>query len=113
MHGRIGFWKKEFVDILGGYNEDFNGYGHDDQDLVERAIACGFNLVPWGGSYCYRIPTDSKKKDKNLKEHWDKTRRENRELSRMNLANGIYKANQNRAWGSARVTKNFTTGVTV
>ena len=107
MHGRIGFYKKEFVELLGGYNEDFKGYGHDDQDLVERAGGAGFKLVKWGGSYFYRIQTPSEKKDNNLREHWDKTRRENRALSRANLIVGIFKANQARRWGKATVTKNF------
>jgi glycosyltransferase involved in cell wall biosynthesis len=113
MHGRIGFWKHDFVDVLGGYNEDFKGYGHDDQDLVERAVGLGFELVKWGGKYFYRIQTSSKKKDNNLKEHWDKTRRENRVLSQQNLANRIFKANEGIHWGSANVTKNFKTGVTI
>lgn len=106
MHGRIGFWKDEFM-ALGGYNEDFKGYGHDDQDLVERAVGSGFKLVKWGGGYFYRIQTPSKKKDVNLAEHWDKTRRENRELSRKNLAVGMFVANHGSHWGKATVMKNF------
>ncbi len=113
MHGRIGFWKNEFIELLGGYNEELKGYGFDDQDLAERAVGLGFTLVKWGGSYFYRIQTGSKKKDDNLKEHWDKTRRENRELSRANLAKGIFKANDGRHWGKAALTRNFTTGVEV
>ena len=106
MHGRIGFWKNDFM-ALGGYNEDFKGYGHDDLDLVARAIGSGFKLVKWGRGYFYRIRTPSDKKDENLLEHWDKTRRENRELSRKNLAESVFVANQGREWGKAIVTKNF------
>lgn len=113
MHGRVGFWKDEFVDLLGGYNEQLKGYGFDDQDLAERAIGLGFEPVKWGGSYFYRIQTPSKKKDNNLEESWDKTRRENREVSRANLANGIFRANDGRQWGKAALMKNFTTGVTI
>ena len=107
MHGRIGFYKNEFVGLLGGYNEDFKGYGHDDQDLVERAMLLGFDVCKWGKSYFYRIQTSSAKKDKNLAEHWDKTRRENRALSCKNLDRGILKANEGRDWGKAKLTKNF------
>jgi len=106
MHGRIGFWKNEFIE-LGGYDEDFKGYGHDDQDLVERAVGSGFKIVKWGGGYFYRIQTPSYRKDANLAEHWDKTRRANREISRKNLAAGVFVANQGRQWGKATVTKNF------
>jgi len=112
MHGRIGFYKNEFME-LGGYNEDFRGYGHDDQDLVERAVALGFKLVKWGSGYFYRIQTPSKRKDGNLIEHWDKTRRENRTLSWKNLAESVFVANQGREWGKATVTKNFTEKVEI
>ena len=30
MHGRIGFYKDEFINLLGGYDEGLSGYGHDD-----------------------------------------------------------------------------------
>ena len=112
MHGRIGFYKKEFM-ALGGYDEDFKGYGHDDQDLVERAIGSGLKLVKWGSGYFYRIQTPSNRKDANLLEHWDKTRRENRELSWKNLAAGVFVANQGRDWGKATATKNFKERITI
>ena len=47
MHGRIGFYRKEFVDLLGGYDETLQGYGHDDHDLVQRAWKQGFVMYWW------------------------------------------------------------------
>jgi hypothetical protein len=107
LHGRVGFYKNEFIDLLGGYDEDFEGYGFDDQNLVERAVGLGFNLCKWGGSYFYRIETPPKKKDANLLRHWDITRRENRKLSQENLAACMFKANMERRWGKAILMKNF------
>jgi len=107
MHGRIGFHKAEFINDLGGYDEGFDGYGHDDQDIVERALGLGFNIVKWGSLYFYRIQTPPDKKNVNLKDDWDETRRRNRELSGRNLLSGRFKANEGRQWGKAVLTKNF------
>jgi len=106
MHGRIGFFKKDFID-LGGYDEEIKGYGFDDQDLVERAVRSGFKLIKWGGGYFYRIQTPPSKKNSNLAGYWDTMRRENRTLSQKNLAAGIFVANQGKHWGKAIVMKNF------
>lgn len=106
LHGRIGFYKREFME-LGGYNEDIKGYGFDDQDLVERAIRLGFKLIKWGGGYFYRIQTPPDKKDSNLSGHWDTMRRENRALSQRNLADGKFIANCGKHWGKATVIRNF------
>lgn len=106
LHGRIGFWKEEFVNTLGGYDEDLVGYGHDDQNIVERALALGFQLCKWGGTYFYRIQTREKKND-NLLRPWQETRAENKKLTIEKLARGEYKANVGREWGKATVVKNF------
>jgi hypothetical protein len=107
MHGRVGFYKNEFINDLGGYDEDFEGYGHDDQDIVQRALGLGFKIVKWGSSYFYRIQTPPVKKNENLLNDWDETRRKNRELSYRNIESGRFQANKSRQWGKAEVTKNF------
>jgi len=107
MHGRVGFYKNEFINDLGGYDEDFQGYGHDDQDIVQRALGLGFNIVKWGSSYFYRIQTPPAKKNVNLLDDWDYTRRKNREMSYNNILSGRFKANENRQWGKAILTRNF------
>jgi len=107
IHGRIGFWKDEFINMLGGYDEDLVGYGHDDQNIVERALALGFNLCKWGGTYFYRIQTRWPKKDDNLLRPWNETRQENKTLTKEKLARDEFKANEGREWGKAIVVKNF------
>ena len=112
LHGRIGFWRDEFINTLGGYDEDLTGYGHDDQNITERALALGFQLCKWGGTYFYRIQTRDKKDD-NLERPWDETRQENKALTKVKLARGEFKANASREWGKAKVIKNFKEEVTI
>lgn len=113
MHGRIGFYKKEFIEELGGYDEDLQGYGHDDHDLVQRAWALGYTMYWWGGSYCSRLKTTRKEKNKNMLKPWKITEKENQEKSAKNLASGIFKANQGRHWGKATLIKNFVEKISI
>jgi len=107
MHGRIGFYKKDFIELLGGYDEDLLGYGHDDHDLVQRAWALGFSMFWWGGSYISRIHTSRREKDSNLERRWKITEDENKAKSSKNLLEGRFKANEGKHWGKAKLIKNF------
>jgi hypothetical protein len=105
-HGRIGFFKKEFLE-LGGYDESLEGYGYDDEDLVHRSSKLGFTLYKWGGSYIKRIHTSQKEKNQHLKVKHDKTQGINTIISENNIKNGIFVANQGKHWGKAKLIKNF------
>jgi len=108
LHGRVGFYRDEFVNELGGYDESFTGYGHDDHDLMIRAWKLGYTLMWWGGQYYQRIRTSTEEKNKNNHNtHWKVTERANQELSAQNIAAGKFKANENVHWGKARLKKNF------
>lgn len=107
MHGRIGFYKNEFIELLGGYDEDLEGYGHDDHDLVKRAWELGFTMYWWGGKYCDRIKTSRKEKNSNMARHWKVTENENKEKSAANIEAGRFKANEGKHWGKAKLIKNF------
>ena len=107
MHGRIGFYKKDFIELLGGYDEDLLGYGHDDHDLVQRSWALGFSMFWWGGLYINRIHTSRKEKNNNLERWWKITENENKQKSAANLQNGKFKANEGKHWGKANLLKNF------
>jgi hypothetical protein len=107
MHGRIGFYKKEFIELLGGYDEGLTGYGHDDHDLVKRAWHLGFMMYWWGGDYFDRIKTSRVEKNQNMKYPWKVTETRNKIKSAENLDKGIFKANQDRHWGKAKLIKNF------
>ncbi len=113
MHGRLGFFKDEFID-LGGYDEGLVGYGHDDKDLMHRAWALGFTLMWFGGQYVYRIKTSRHDKVRNMShKNWKETEKMNKEISANNMSKGIYKANQDMHWGKACLIKNFTEQIEV
>ena len=107
MHGRIGFYRREFIDLLGGYDEDLLGYGHDDHDLVKRAWALGFTMYWWGGTYFYRLRTSRKEKNQNMERPWKVTEVENTSKSAKNISEGKFKANEGKHWGKAKLIKNF------
>lgn len=107
MHGRIGFYRKEFIEELGGYDENLLGYGHDDHDLVQRAWALGYTMYWWGGKYCYRIKTNRQEKNLNMERPWRVTETENKKKSTANLEAGKFKANEGQHWGKATLIKNF------
>jgi hypothetical protein len=108
MHGRVGFYKNEFINDLGGYDEDLLGYGHDDHDLVQRAWALNYSMYWWSNqSYCGRIKTSRQEKNLNMKRPWKETEQENKIKSAKNIEAKIYKANQGKHWGKAILIKNF------
>ena len=108
MHGRIGFYKNEFINDLGGYDEDLLGYGHDDHDLVQRAWALKYSMYWWSKvHYCGRIKTNRRERSVNMERNWKTTENENVVKSANNLKNSIFKANKNRHWGKAVLLKNF------
>jgi len=107
LRGRLGFFKHEFMDILGGYEEDIEDYGHDDHDLMYRAYAFGFTLMWYGGQF-YDNTGSSKHQTGNMKNvHWKNTELRNKVISTRNLIAGKLKANWGREWGKAHVVKNF------
>lgn len=105
MHGRIGMYKDEFLNI-GGYNEDLNGYGFDDHDLMIRAMNSGFKMMWWAGiseeDFSNRIRTPRNTVSKNMQnKNWRQTEKENKIISMTAINSGILIANQNRKWGCA------------
>ena len=46
---------KLFADRQINVDESLIGYGHDDRDLVDRALLQGFRLMWFGGGYVNRI----------------------------------------------------------
>jgi len=110
MHGRIGFYKDEFIE-LGGYDEDLVSYGFDDHNLLYRAMATGCKLMWWGywaRIYSERIPTPRSEKIRNME---NKNRREteqmNKDITFDKLDRKQFVVNQDRHWGKATVVKNF------
>ena len=108
MHGRIGFFKQEFLDDLGGYDENILGYGGDDHDVRDRALALGYTMFSWSGMYYARIHTGRKTKNANLERYYRITEAENKIKCQRNLDEKRYRVNEGIHWGKARLVKNFT-----
>lgn len=112
--GRLGFYRKEFIKNLGGYDENIKGYGWDDKDLMYRATKQGFHVVTYGGQFCrltndhQRHPTDNYKTM-----DWKGTQRLNTTISLFNILAGRLKANQGQRWGDGWVEKNFNDQVAI
>jgi len=109
MHGRIGFYKKEFIE-LGGYDEDLKGYGADDSNLMYRAMASGYKLMWWNqlGKFSHRLKTDRRDKVLHMEnKNWKETEEINKAITEKNLAEGRLIANVGRPWGASRIVKNF------
>ena len=106
--GRLGFWKKEWLE-LGGYDESLTGYGHDDADLMHRAWEMGFILVPFsrGGDFTGIVKEHNKHADENMVKSWWITEGENRCISWVNLLCGRFVANKGREWGKGHLIVNF------
>ena len=106
LFGRIGFFKKDFI-YLGGYNEQFSGYGWQDRDLLYRAMMSGFTLG-WYKEFLWRHPSKHGSKffhprNKEILLTHDI----NCLISYSNLFAGRYVANEGKEWGKAKLVKNF------
>ena len=109
LRGRIAFFKQEWEDLLGGYDEELLGYGHDDRDLVARAEALSFHAAYFGGQYVSRLRTPAAERVANMHDKsWKRSEDTNRRLSETKIQAGILKANAGCRWGAARLVKNFT-----
>jgi|JI6StandDraft_1071083.scaffolds.fasta_scaffold02906_13 hypothetical protein len=107
LRGRLGFWKTDFVNVLGGYDEDIEDYGFDDWDILLRAWASGFVLLPFGEDYHDQTDSPKYQVDNMKCKDWRYTEVRNRLLSLRNISAGRLKANVGRAWGQGLIVKNF------
>lgn len=101
LRGRLGFFKDDFVNILGGYDESLEGYGHEDHDLMHRAWGAGLKMMWFGGKF-YKATSTPKHDVTNYRDkRWRYTEKRNKILSFFNVAAGFYKANVGVEWGKA------------
>ena len=110
-HGRVGFYKSDFVDLLGGYDERMSHYGYEDYDITRRAWHLGFVMYWWGTAYFNRYFTHMKDRIVNLDmsdyESEYEMQAHMKSISDENIAKKRYKVNEGIPWGYATVTKNF------
>jgi len=114
MRGRLGFYKDEFINQLGGYDERLTGYGSEDHDIVHRAWGLGYAMCWYGGQFYRGIPGHRKHQvDNFIEKDWKYTERLNKVISAFNLCYGRFCANQQVHWGKAKLLRNFTEEVVI
>jgi hypothetical protein len=97
MHGRLGFYKDEFFEELGGYDEELVGYGFDDHNIMYRAMNNGYKMM-WWGDVCpmSRIKTPRGIVGKNMvNKKWKETEKINKKITMDKIKKGIMKVNGN------------------
>lgn len=114
IRGMLGFYKDDFINILGGYSEDIYGYGPCDRDLYNRAVLSDFIISYFGGhdrilkSETYIHPDRTANFPKEIQDMgFNMSMKVNRLKCACNLFLGKFKANEGRMWGVGKVTKNF------
>jgi len=108
LRGRLGFYRQDFMDILGGYDEtNLKFYGNDDANLQNRAWELGFKMMSFRGQFCGIIPDHIKHKEGNYPMPWWESEGENRLISYATIIIKQFKANKGRVWGKAKLVKNF------
>jgi hypothetical protein len=120
-HGRIAMSRRDFY-YYGGYDEEFIGWGEEDNDLNLRCMSMEgvFHRVKIHWRFLKYIKhsnflrvkhvdfSDLDDPSKNPEENKPITRKINRTKSKRDTRNGLYVKNFNKNWGGGTVTKNFT-----
>ena len=113
LRGRLGFYRNEFIDLLGGYSEDLGSYGSEDHDILHRAWGLGFKMMWYGGGYFGRTKSKKHQTTNYLEKDWRYTEKRNKLISLFNIASGRFKANRRLHWGKANLIKNFTEEISI
>lgn len=103
LRGRLGFYRSEFTDILGGYNEQLVGYGHDDHDLLNRAWCSGMKMTWFGGEYYSNTGSPKHDTGNYANNEWKYTEKMNKIISWANISMRRYKANLGYDWGKGNL----------
>jgi hypothetical protein len=103
MMGTIAFHKDDFG-YLGGYDERFNmGYGHEDSDLVNRALRSEMFQIELPHSMRSRMHHDSSKRVSNTRiKDYRKAYKAHRDLF---LRGDVICANAGKKWGDGEVVE--------
>ena len=122
LRGKVGFYKDEFIHLLGGYDEDFSAYSPDDRDIWWRAISIPLAVLWYpSDNFTKRLFSEAGYSHpdpfKNYSTDGEEASRANyykmQRRMREKIAEGVLKANAGRKWGSAKLTKNFNEKLTV
>lgn len=106
--GRVVIRQDDFH-TLGGYDEDFIGWGHDDVDLTRRAAASlGRVELKMDRQFDRYIKHGHLLRTQEMPfKNIGRSRERNKRLSLANVAARRFVANAGRPWGAARVCVNY------
>lgn len=105
--GRIVINRCDFL-TLGGYNEEMQGYGHEDNEFVRRGTRyLGLKRHALGRFDKYISHSHTERAMNSPFKSIRESNRINRALMQVNLQRGQLVANQGRLWGEAVVERNF------
>jgi len=105
--GRIALRTADFM-RLGGYDERIQSWGWDDNDLLERAKAAGFQLIPTPDRFiAFRPHDDSVRVFCEGATNKRESLLLNRQFTQEAIESDRLVANEGRAWGAGRVRMNF------
>lgn len=109
LRGRQGYFKKEFIELLGGYDEtNLKYYGNDDANLQNRAWELKFKMMSFRGAFCGIVPNHIKHQEEgSYPMPWWQSEGENRLISYATIIIKQFRANKGRVWGKAKLIKNF------
>lgn len=110
LFGQVGLYRNEWLE-LGGYDEQLEGYGYEDLNLVFRAMAAGCKLMAWDrwcSQFYERLPTTDADRVRHMEcKHRVLTWFVNKRITENNLRRRQLVANECRPWGKATLVKNF------
>lgn len=113
--GRLAMFRDDFLRV-GGYDEEFEGWGYDDKDLRARLILAGCEFERIDPAFAGCLAHDDHRRVANMPSSCQVKRvtsRRNRSLSRIKRARNQFYANAGREWGLATLLKNFTETLSV
>jgi glycosyltransferase involved in cell wall biosynthesis len=107
--GRLATFRNDFL-AVGGYDEAFAGWGHEDVDLRNRLQQLGCEHLHLDKKFAVAISHGDAQRIENFpadERRRNATNNSNRRLSEKNLAEGRIVANAGKAWGAAKLMRNF------
>lgn len=113
--GRIVMTRENFIS-LGGYDESFLATGHEDHDLINRAVAMGLEYKNIQiENFLRYLSNTTREKAKNCSEdeiNYYDLESKNRIISEENIKNRKLVANQKNGWANSKLYINFSNNLT-
>lgn len=107
LRGRIGFYKREFIELLGGYDEtNLKYYGADDSNILNRAWELGMKFMGYRSLFSGSVKSMKHGEDPYPVPWWE-SEAANRLISAATLIIKQFKANRGRMWGKAQLIDIF------